>query len=74
MPAELIPPVTVSQSVLGDAYPQGGGSWNPVSKEYFSMRFPDYMCSPDTPIHIKEFILLSLAYECGVGFGQDREL
>ena len=57
----IIPPVTVSQSVLGDAYPQGGGSWNPVSQEYFSMRFPEYMCSPDTPIHIKEFIVVILS-------------
>ena len=57
----LIPPTTVSQSVLGDAYPQGGGSWNPVLQEYFSMRFPEYMCSPDTPIHIKEFIIVILS-------------
>ena len=27
---EMIPSINVSQSVLGDAYPQGGGSWNPV--------------------------------------------
>ena len=57
---EIIPPTTVCQSVLGDAYPQGGGSWNPVANEYFSMRFPEYMCSPDTPIHIKEFIIVIL--------------
>ena len=57
---ELIPPISVCQSVLGDAYPQGGGSWNPVKNEYFSMRFPEYMCSPDTPIHIKEFIIVLL--------------
>ena len=57
----IIPPTTVSQSVLGDAYPQGGGSWNPVLQEYFSMRFPEYMCSPDTPIHIKEFIVVILS-------------
>ena len=57
---ELIPPTTVCQAVLGDAYPQGGGSWNPVLNEYFSMRFPEYMCSPDTPIHIKEFIIVLL--------------
>ena len=57
----LIPPTTVCQSVLGDAYPQGGGSWNPVLQEYFSMRFPEYMCSPDTPIHIKEFIIVILS-------------
>ena len=58
---ELIPPTYVSQSVLGDAYPQGGGSCNPVKSQYFSMRFPEYMCSPDTPIHIKEFIVVILA-------------
>ena len=57
---EMIPPTTVCQSVLGDAYPQGGGSWNPVLNEYFSMRFPEYMCSPDTPIHIKEFMIVIL--------------
>ena len=57
---ELIPPITVCQSVLGDAYPQGGGSWNPVLNEYFSMRFPEYMCSPDTPIHVKEFVIVLL--------------
>ena len=57
----LIPPTTVSQSILGDAYPQGGGSWNPVLQQYFSMRFPEYMCSPDTPIHIKEFIIVILS-------------
>ena len=57
---ELIPPITVCQSVLGDAYPQGGGSWNPVLKEYFSMRFPEYLCSPDTPIHSKEFVIVLL--------------
>ena len=57
---ELIPPTTVCQSVLGDAYPQGGGSWNPVLNEYFSMRFPEYMCSPDTAIHIKEFVVVLL--------------
>ena len=58
---ELIPPITVSQSVYGDAYPQGGGSWNPVLMEYFSMRFPQYMCSADTPIHTKEFIIVLLS-------------
>ena len=59
---EIIPPTTVSMSVLGDAYPQGGGSWNPIAEEYFSMKFPNYMCSPDTPIHIKEFknVILSV--------------
>ena len=51
---EIITPTTVCQSVLGDAYPQGGGSWNPVLNEYFSEKFPLYMCSPDTPIHIKK--------------------
>ena len=57
---EIIPPTTVCQSVLGDAYPQGGGSWNPVLSQYFSMRFPEYMCSADTPIHTKEFIVVIL--------------
>ena len=51
---EIITPTTVCQSVLGDAYPQGGGSWNPVLNEYFSEKFLLYMCSPDTPIHIKK--------------------
>ena len=58
---ELIPPITVSQSVLGDAYPKGGGSWNPVKRQYFSMKFPEYMCSDETPIHIKEFIVVLLS-------------
>ena len=58
---ELIPPTYVSQSVLGDAYPQGGRSWNQVKCEYFSTRFPEYMCSADTPIHIKEFIVVILS-------------
>ena len=57
---ELIPPTTVSLAVLGDAYPQGGGSWNPALGEYFSMRFPESMCSNDTPIHIKEFVIVLL--------------
>ena len=57
---EMIPPTTVCQSVLGDAYPQGGGSWNPVLSEYFSMKFLEYMCSRDTPIHIKEFVIVLL--------------
>ena len=57
---ELIPPITVSLAVLGDAYPQGGGSWNPVLAQYFSMRFPEYLCSDDTPIHIKEFVIVLL--------------
>ena len=54
---ELIPATTVSLAVYGDACVQGGGSWNPSLSEYFSMRFPDYMSSPDTPIHVKEFIV-----------------
>ena len=57
---EIITPTTVCQSVLGDAYPQGGGSWNPVLNEYFSEKFPLYMCSSDTPIHIKEFVVVLL--------------
>ena len=58
---EFIPPTTVCQTVLGDAYPQGGGSWNPVRNEYFSLQFPQYMCSAETPIHIKEFIVVILS-------------
>ena len=55
---ELIPATTVSLAVYGDACVQGGGSWNPSLSEYFSMRFSDYMSSPDTPIHVKEFIVV----------------
>ena len=58
---EFIPPITVSQSIYGDAYPQGGGSWNPILGQYFSNAFPQYMCSRDTPIHIKEFIIVILS-------------
>ena len=47
-------------SVLGDAYPQGGGNWNPTRAEYFSCRFPEYMCYADTPIHIEEFVVVLL--------------
>ena len=57
---EMIISPTVCLSVLGDAYPQGGGSWNPARAEYFSSRFPEYMCSADTPIHIKEFLVVLL--------------
>ena len=60
----MIPPITVSLSVLGDAYPQGGGSWNPTAREYFSRRFPNLLCSADTPIHIKEFIIVIQAVRC----------
>ena len=70
---ELIPPVTVSLAILGDAYPQGGGSWNPVLAQYFSMRFPHYMCSPDTPIHIKEFVIVLLCVRLwGPGWAGQR--
>ena len=58
---EIIPAPTVSIAIYGDACVQGGGSWNPVVGEYFSLHFPDYMCSPDTPIHIKEFIVVILS-------------
>ena len=58
---EIIIPPTVCLSVLGDAYPQGGGSWNPAKAEYFSMIFPEYMCSAETAIHIKEFIVVILS-------------
>lgn len=57
---EIIPATTVSLAVYGDACPQGGGSWNPNLGEYFSQRFPVYMWSADTPIHIKEFIVVIL--------------
>ena len=57
---EMIISPAVCLSVLGDAYPQGGGSWNPARAEYFSCRFPEYMCSADTPIHIKEFVVVLL--------------
>ena len=57
---EIIIPPSVNLAVLGDAYPQGGGSWNPTQSEYFSMRFPEYLCSNDTPIHIKEFFIVIL--------------
>ena len=57
---EMIPATTVELAVFGDAYPQGGGSWNSVRGEYFSMRFPDYMCSSETPIHVKEFVIVIL--------------
>ena len=58
---EIIISPTVCLSVLGDAYPQGGGSWNPAQAEYFSNRFPEYMCSADTPIHVKEFVVVILS-------------
>ena len=58
---EIIPSPTVSYAVFGDACVQGGGSWNPATAEYFSMKFPDYMCSSETPIHIKEFIVVILS-------------
>ena len=57
---EIIPPPSVNLAVYGDACPQGGGSWNECTAEYFSCRFPDYMCSADTPIHVKEFIVVLL--------------
>ena len=58
---EIIPPLTVNMFVYGDACVQGGGSFNPLQKEYFSQRFAPYMCSPETPIHIKEFIIVILS-------------
>ena len=57
---EIIPAPTVSLAVYGDACVQGGGSWYPAVGEYFSLRFPEYMCSPDVAIHIKEFIVVLL--------------
>ena len=58
---QMITPISVCQSVLGDAYPQGGGSWNPVLNQYFSMSFPQYLHSSDTPIHVKEFVIVLLS-------------
>ena len=70
---ELITPITVSLAILGDAYPQGGGSWNPVLAQYFSMRFPEYMCSAETPIHIKEFVIVLLCVRLwGPGWAGQR--
>ena len=57
---EMIIPSTVCLPILGDAFPQGGGSWNPTRSEYFSMKFPDHLCNADTPIHIKEFLVVLL--------------
>ena len=37
------------------------------------MRFPDYMCSPDTAIHIKEFIIVLLCVRLwGPGWAGQR--
>ena len=58
---EIIPSPTVSLAVYGDACVQGGGGWNPSRSEFFSLRFPNYMSSPDVPIHIKEFIVVILS-------------
>ena len=55
---EIIPSVVATIAVLGDAYPQGGGAWNTNTDEYFSLRFPQYFCSPDIPIHVKEFLVV----------------
>ena len=72
---ELIISPNVCLSVLGDAFPQGGGSWNPILSEYFSMRFPDYMCAADTPIHIKEFVVVLLCVRLwGPGWAGQRIL
>ena len=58
---ELIVPSTVYCSVLGDAYPMGGGAWNEQAKEYFSRKFPIQLCHPRFPIHLKEFWIMILA-------------
>ena len=55
---ELLPSLTVTLHVLGDATPMGGGAWNWSALQYFSGRFPHWLCSPDIPIHIKEFLVL----------------
>ena len=58
---ELIIPTTVYCSILGDAYPMGGGAWNEQAKEYFSRQFPIQLCHPRYPIHLKEFWVIILA-------------
>ena len=58
---EFIPNLECNIEIFGDACNDGGGAWNPSTKEYFSLKFPTYMCSPSTPIHIKEFIVLILS-------------
>jgi hypothetical protein len=58
---ELLIPNTVLCSVLGDAYPMGGGSWNEYAKEYYSRKFPLDLCNPKFPIHLKEFWCVILA-------------
>ena len=55
---EIIPPPSANISIYGDACVQGGGAWNPCATEYFSTRFPYDLCSPSTPIHVKEFLIL----------------
>ena len=58
---ELLVPTTVFASVLGDACPMGGGSWNEQAKEYFSRRFPHALCDTIYPIHLKEFWCVIIA-------------
>ena len=58
---ELIPPIGPTLAIYGDACPQSGGSWNESVAEYFSLDFPTYLCSADTPIHTKEFIVVILS-------------
>ena len=58
---EIIPSPTVSLAVYGDACVQGGGGWNPSTSEFFSLRFPDNLCSSEVPIHVKEFIVVILS-------------
>ena len=57
---EIIPPPSVKFSVYGDACVQGGGGWFPGRNEYFSLRFPISLSTPDVPIHIKEFYVVIL--------------
>ena len=57
---EFIPNLVSSTNVFGDACVDGGGAWNEDAHKYFSFPFPRYMCSADTPIHIKEFIIVIL--------------
>ena len=40
----------------GDATLWGGGGW--YGAEYWSMEFPDFLKSPDIPVHTKEFWVL----------------
>ena len=53
---ELIISDLISVNIAGDACPQGLGSWNLESSEYFSGLFPLSLQDPMIPIHVKEFV------------------